>query len=51
VVADGVRLVGIANDVTVNGPVVRSFSTVNGNSNNEDATVQITVTVNLPPTP
>ncbi len=51
VVADGVRLVGVANDVTINGPVVRSFCGVNGNSNNEDATVQVTVTVNLPPAP
>ena len=49
VVADGVRLVGVENDVTIDGPVVRSLCGVNGNSNNEDVTVHVSVTVNLPP--
>ncbi len=51
VVADGVRLVGVENYLTINGPVVRSLNGVNGNSNNQDVTVQVSVTVNLPPSP
>ncbi|MCE5268198.1 MAG: prepilin-type N-terminal cleavage/methylation domain-containing protein [Planctomycetaceae bacterium] len=51
VIADGVRMVGIENNVRVDGPVVRSPSIVNGNSSNEDATVHASVTINLPQSP
>jgi hypothetical protein len=51
VVADGVRLVGVENNVRIDGPVVRSPCSVNGNGNNEDVTAHVSVTVNLPQAP